>query len=224
MKAGAIAALILVLGLQGEAQATSLRGTTRDAETHEPIQGAFITLQILDPDSISVNMVSGADGSYGAQDIVSGDRLYVLLAAAPGYSGLYVTLDALNGNDLVYDLLLTKLPPPGPDPAPPDSGRISGTVMALGASPGNLTPLAGATVTVTSGGFQIELHTDAVGHYAAELPLATYRIQFEASGYVSQHVSQIALEARGNVVDSILKSSATPTRPVTWGSMKGKYR
>jgi hypothetical protein len=61
-------------------------------------------------------MVSGADGSYEAQNIVSGDRLYVLLAAAPGYGGLYVTLDALDGNDLIYDPLLTKLPPPGPSP------------------------------------------------------------------------------------------------------------
>src|SRR5262249_61480932 len=166
-----IAALILVAGLHGQAQATSLRGTVRDADTHAPIPGAFITLQILDPDSTFVNMVSGADGSYEALNIVSGDRLYVLCAAVQAYGGLSVTLDALDGNDLIYDLLLTKVPPPGPTPAPPDSGRMSGTVMAVGASPGSLTPLAGATVTVTSGGFQKVLHTDAAGHYAADLPL-----------------------------------------------------
>jgi len=223
MKLGGIAALILVAGLQGQAHATSLRGTVRDADTHAPISGAFITLQILQPDSTSVNMVSGADGSYEAQNIVSGDSLYVLWAAAPGYGGLFVHLDALDGNDLIYDLLLTKVPPPGPNPAPPDSGKISGTVMAMSVAPGSLTPLAGATVTVTSGGFQVVLHTDGLGHYAADLPLDTYGIQFDAFGYVTQRVSQ-TLEASGNVVDSILKSAATASRPVTWGSMKGKYR
>src|SRR5262245_32037500 len=224
MKATAIMALALIIGLSGEARATTLRGTVRDAETHAPIGGAWITVQVLDPDSLAIGGISESDGGYEIQNMVTGNQIYALMAAVPGYGGFYARLDALGEMDLTYDLFLSKEAPPNPNPDPPDSGSFAGTVLAATGSTGQLVPLSGAAVTLVSGGNQIGLHTDAAGRYAAAMPLGIYAVQIDATGFASLHLSQIELGADGVTFDGVLRPTAVPAHPVTWGSVKATYR
>lgn len=223
MKARAMATLALMMGLFGQAQGTSLKGTVRDAQTLEPLAGVFVTLQIVNPDSIYVPMVSGADGSYGAEGIATGNAVYVLMVAASGYTPLYARLDALGQTDVTYDAYLYKEPPPPPPgPPAPDSSLFSGSVLAQG-SAGSLVPVVGAAVDLQSGGTHVALHTDANGRYSTMLPLGSYTLDIDASGYKPFH-SEVALDGRGVVVDSALEAMPTPAQQKTWGSVKASYR
>jgi len=220
----AVAVWALMVGLSVEAGATTLRGTVRDAVTLQPVSGAVLTVQILDPDSISAGgVVSGADGGYEIQNILGGNKVYALWVGAAGYGGFYARLDALDHSDLVFDPLLTQEEPPNPNPVVPDSGTISGTVFAQ-ASSGTLVPVVGASVTLQSAGLPTALHTDGSGHYSASLPLGSYGVLIEAAGYQTFQLSGVALEARGNVVDGVLRPLAVPASPATWGKVKASYR
>jgi len=223
MNARAIATLALIVGLSGQAQGTSLQGTVRDADTNQPISGVFLTLQISDPDSIQVPMVSAADGTYGASGFASGDAMYVLMVAGLGYTPVYARLDALGQTDMTYDVYLHKEAPPVPGPTPPDSSLFSGSVLAPAGAAGSLAPVAGALVTLSSGGTHVDLRTGFDGRYAAKLPFGTYALGIDATGY-KPFLSQVTLDARGIVVDSALEPNPTPTHQKTWGSVKASYR
>jgi hypothetical protein len=224
MKRRLIVVFLLATALAGKAQATILTGTVRDAETSAPVAGAFVTLQIVNPDSISIPMISDAQGQFEALDVVTGNQIYVLMIAAQGYNPLYARLDALATQDISYEALLTHEPPPGPQPSPPDSGEFSGSVLTRGASQA-LVPVSGASVVLTSGATQIEVHSDAQGRYAsALLPLGTYSVQFRAAGFSELVIPSVDLAASQMVLDGVLSANPTAVVPKTWGSVKATYR
>ena len=214
--------LVLMLSF-GSARATSLHGVVKDAETQAPIAGANLTLHILLPDSTAIPMSSDAAGAYGADAVPSGNQIYVVVASAVGYLGYYVKLDALDGSDLLYDVTMVR-EPSAPPPPTEDSSTVRGTVMGSPGPAGGLAPVANARVSLTSGGTHSSYYTDEDGRYSTRVPIGSYALSVEASGYHILEAGGVTCAAEGLVLDAVLRATPVPARPASWARVRSTYR
>jgi hypothetical protein len=196
----------------GPAAAGSLHGMVRDAATLVPVGEAYVTLHVINPDSLALPTQSDLSGAYAIPDVPGGNEIYVLVCSRWGYSGFYARVQDPGTSDLAYDILLEPLPPPPPPPDdPPDSSWVSGVVTTI--EGGSLAPVAGATVTFRSGEWTYVALTDAAGHYATVVNPGVYSASVQAAGFETLHQSGLPAEPAGLVYNAVLEAAVLDVPP-----------
>jgi hypothetical protein len=190
----------------GTARAGSVHGTVRDGATLTPIAGAVVTMNVVNPDSIALSTTTDATGAYAIADIPPGNEVYALTCGVSGYNAFYMRLPDPGSSDVQVDILLEAYEPPPPGEPPPDSSDVRGQVLTE--SGGELVPVAGARVTVQGSETSFVVYTDAQGGYALRLPLDTYAVIVDASGFTSVNQSGLTLGPEGLRFDAVLTGVA----------------
>ena len=139
----------------------TVRGTVRDGVSNAVLAGATITVV-----EAAKSFISYPTGKYGYSPTTAG--AYTLHVTAFGYAPADVSVNIVNGVNLVRDIVLQPLP----------SVTLSGVVRrALDSA-----PLQYASVTVTGTNFKAT--ADAAGAYSiASVPQGNYTVIAELPGY-----------------------------------------
>jgi hypothetical protein len=206
-------ALCLFAVAAGPALAGSVRGTVRDASTLAAIEGAAVTVHVVNPDSIEISALSDASGAYLLTGVPGGNDIYWLICQKSGYATYYARLQDPGSSEVVFDILLAP-PEPPPPPGDPDSSSVSGRILEWG----SLEPVPNATLTLSAGGSQYVAHTDGEGRYALLVGVGVYTVTVEAGGYDPVTNSGIEAGAGGCTYDAVLKTSIVGVPVVTDGS------
>lgn len=191
--------LLAALPTTAEAQTGAISGTVTDAETGEPVAGAFVRAQ--------VSMVRGwnldftdLDGAYLIDELEEGT--YEVTVTRFGYAQASTTVEVVDGETTTADFALV----------PPSYGTISGTVTD--ADTGD--PLALAWVVVSAGWFNTRFDlTGDDGAYTLENVLTGDRVvRVWRWGYFS-NTSEVEVLAGETTTNDVALD------PLTFGTIAG---
>ena len=203
-----ILCLCLLTVLSSDAVAEGwLSGTVTDRVSGLPVAGTRVTVHVLLPDSIAFPTETDSAGRYAITGIVPGNEIYVIMAGKPMYKGYYLRYDDLGSGSHTVDIVLEPqeiLPPGGGEG---DSSIVSGLVLARTGV--DLAPLAGAEVTLRSGGRTLLAVTDLEGEYRSVVPQGSYAITASAPGYESSGSNGVEVGPEGTVFSTVLTPTVT---------------
>src|SRR5262245_2578480 len=207
-----LAPVLLSTIFAAPAFAYTLQGRVLDQATLAPIPHADIYVYVIDPDSVQVPGASDDAGDYVLSGLPPANSIYVVTCLKSGYRSFYARVDQLAGGDVTYDILLG-LPDPEPPPGPPpDSGSVSGQVLAPDGA-GALHPVAGAKLTLQSGGGSAVVFTDAQGAYRTWVGIGTWSVAVTAGGYDAVHEPALQVVTGGVSFNAVLHANGTAGVP-----------
>jgi hypothetical protein len=190
------------MALQPEPTAGSISGTVTDAVTGEPVEGATVSLAVVDSTKTTTTVV---DGTYLLEDVPAGN--YTVTFSAESYiTATMEDVAVIAGTEtLDVDMALQ---------LEPTTGSISGTVTD--AVTGE--PIEGATVSVEVDGSTKTTTTGDDGAYTLEgIPAGTYTVTFSAEDYITATTEDVAVIAGETTTDV---DKALQPEPTT-GSISG---
>lgn len=199
-----LAPALLGMILAAPALAHTLQGRVLEQASLTPIPDAEVFVHVIDPDSLQFSTTSDQAGNYVFAALPPGNSIYVVTCFKSGYQSSYARVDELATGDMTYDILLGQPdPPPQPGEPPPDSGSVSGLVMAPDEG-GTLHPVTGATVTLESAAGTAIAVTDALGAYETWVGLGTCTVAVTASGHDPLSGAGLSVVAGGVRFDAVL--------------------
>jgi hypothetical protein len=173
------------------ATVTTLSGTVKDIDTQQLLAG--VTLALDSTPAVSVQTDSA--GHYQISNLAAGS--YTLTLSGTGYTAQTVTVTLGEGSNLLQ-LVLRKQSNPSPLPTGP--ATLGGQVVALGSGQ----PLAEVQVSVNQAPITT---TTASGAFSLTLPAGTYRLDYQAPGYLPL-TQNVAVTAGSNVSIGQVKLAA----------------
>ena len=156
----------------------SLQGTVTEVSTGAPLAGATVTAVV---EGRARTTRTGLDGTYRFGAVPVGP--VEVTAEAFGYRPATESAEIVEGQTTTVDFALTALP------------TLGGTVTD--ANDG--APVAGATVTATSGDDTRTATTGADGTYVMFLELGTWSVTVEADGYATE-TREVVVDEEGEAV------------------------
>lgn len=163
----------------------SISGTVTDRQTHAPVPGVQVSVEVAEGGGAPLTTTTGEDGTYSIAGLAPGKYLVGFEPPEAQYLGQYYDKaeDAGSADQVMVGAGASV---EGIDAALTESATISGEVSSARTG----SPIVGAEVSVrsTSGGFRTATSGEDGSYAVTGLPAGSYTVEFsaEAEGYLSQ--------------------------------------